>query len=54
MDVQAALDAQRILSVSFDWIRFKTYYKTPGWYAGIKITKYSEWTKQVILSRSDS
>ena len=29
-DAQAALDAQNILSISFDWIKFKTYYKTPG------------------------
>ena len=53
-DVQAALDAQKILSVSFDWIRFKTYFKSPGWYAGIKITKNGEWFQQVILSSSNS
>ena len=51
-DVHGALSAKKITAVSFDWVKFVIYWRTPGWYAGIKISRIGEWSRTVVLSQS--
>ena len=51
-DVHEALSAKKIIAVSFDWVKFVIYWRTPGWYAGIKISRIGEWSRTVVLSQS--
>ena len=51
-DVHEALSAKKITAVSFDWVKFVIYWRTPGWYAGIKISRIGEWSRTVVLSQS--
>ena len=36
----------------FDWIKYIVYFKSPGWYAGIIITKNGNWSNTVMDSSS--
>ena len=47
-DVHEAINNDKILSVSFAWIKYIVYFKCPGWYAGIKITRNGEWSNHVL------
>ena len=38
-DVHETILAKKITAVSFDWVKFIIYWRTPGWYAGIKSIK---------------
>lgn len=51
-DVHEALKANRVISVDFEWIKFVVIWRTPGWYAGINITRKGEWSKTVLISQS--
>ena len=51
-EVHKAMDDCCILNVQFDCIKRMLYFKHPGWYAGIKITRSGEWSHNVICSRS--
>ena len=50
--VHEALSAKKITAVSFDWVKFIIYWRTPGWYAGIKVSRIGEWSWTVVLSQS--
>ena len=49
-DVHKAIDDDKIIKVFFDWIRYIVYFKPPGLYAGIAITKNGSWSKTVTQS----
>ena len=51
-EVHDAISNKKILDVSFDYIRYVVHSKSPGWYAGIKITKNSEWSQKVLYSHA--
>ena len=51
-NVHEAINQHKILSVSFAWVRLCVYFKNPGWYAGIKITRSGDWSDVVVRSRS--
>ena len=51
-DVHEAILAKKITAVSFDWVKFIIYWRTPGWYAGIKVSRIEEWSRTVVLSQS--
>ncbi|XP_065892371.1 uncharacterized protein [Dysidea avara] len=51
-EVHKAMDDCCILNVQLDCIKRMLYFKHPGWYAGIKITRSGEWSHNVIHSRS--
>ena len=53
-DVHEAINTNKILGVSFQWIKFIVYFKTPGWYAGIKITRSGEWSNAVLRSQANA
>ena len=39
LDINDALFKKKIIKVYFDWIKYIIYFKNPGWYAGITVTK---------------
>ena len=45
---------KKILNVSFDWIKYNVHFKSPGWYAGIRIQRHGEWSLEVLCSRVTS
>ena len=51
-EVHEALAQNKVTNVSIDWVKFVIYWKTPGWFAGIKITKIGEWSRTVVMSQS--
>ena len=52
-DVHEAINNHKILSVSFAWIKYIVYFKCPGWYAGVKITRSGDWSDVVLRSRAN-
>ena len=50
-DVHKAINANKLISVSFQWIK-KLFTRTPGWYAGIRITRSGDWSDVVLRSRA--
>lgn len=51
-DVHDALAAKKVISVSFDWVKYQLYWRAPGWYAGIKITRLGKWSSTVMHCHS--
>ena len=51
-DVHNALAAKKVISVSFDWVKYQLYWLAPGWYAGINITRLGKWSSTVLHSHS--
>jgi len=51
-DVHDALNKNKIIKVCFDWIRYIVYFKNPGWYAGIIVTRSGDWSNTVMLCSS--
>ena len=51
-DVHKAMDENKVLQVQFDHIKYVVHYKSPGWYAGITITRNGEWSNTVLRSQS--
>ena len=51
-DVNEALSKNKIIKVYFDWIKYIVYFKNPGWYAGITITRNGNWSNTVMHSSS--
>lgn len=51
-EVHKALNTNRIVSVDFEWIKLIVVWRTPGWYAGVNITRKGEWSKTVLISQS--
>ena len=45
---------KKILDVSFYWIKNTVHFRSPGWYAGIRIQRNSEWSLGVLRSRATS
>jgi len=43
-EVHSAISDGKILNVAFEWIRLCVHFSTPGWYAGIRITRNGEWS----------
>ena len=46
-ELHEALSAKKITVASFDWVKFIIYWRTPGWYAGIKVSRIGEWSQQL-------
>ena len=46
-DVNDAMDNNKIIKVYFDWIKYVVYFKYPGWYAGITVTRNGNWSNIV-------
>ena len=51
-EVHQAINNGKILDVTFDWIKYRVHFSTPGWYAGIRITLNGEWSLNVQRSRA--
>ena len=51
-DVNEALSKKKIIKVYFDWIKYIVYFKNPGWYAGITVTRNGDWSNTVMHSSS--
>jgi len=51
-EVHKAMDDCSILNVRFDCVKYTLYFKHPGWYAGIIITRSGDWSQTVIRCRS--
>ena len=51
--VHAAMAENKILSVSFAWVKYMSMWKSgPGFYAGIKIAKNGEWHPDIVKCSS--
>lgn len=50
--VHNALEKKLIIDISIDWIKYIVHWSrsSPGWYAGVKITKQGKWPKEAISS----
>ena len=53
-EVLAVLNANKILNITFKWIKYIVHFKSRGWYAVVKITRNGEWSQQVLRSRATS
>ena len=51
-EVHTAMDDGLILKTQVNCIKFISYFKYPGWYAGIKLTKSGDWSQTVISKSS--
>lgn len=51
-EVHETLAAKKILGVSFDWVKYQLYWRAPGWYAGISITRSGKWSPTIMHSQS--
>ena len=49
-DVNEAISNNKILKTFFSWIKYIVYYKQPGWYAGISVTRNGSWSRTVMQS----
>ena len=49
-DTNEAISNNKILKVYFSWIKYIVYYKQPGWYAGITVTRNGSWSRTVMQS----
>ena len=49
-----AIEANNIISVKFEWIRYITYWSSSGsgWYCGINIARKGLWLKEVVRCKS--
>ena len=52
--VHDAMDQNKIVRVSFDYVKFVVQFKDRGWYAGITITRQGEWPACVLRCRAKS
>ena len=51
-EVHQALSTNSITDVEFEWVKFAIMWRTPGWYAGINLTRRGEWSRNVLTSQS--
>ena len=51
-EVHQAITNNKILGVSFEWIKYKFLFKSPAWYAAMHITCSGEWSNTVMRSRA--
>lgn len=51
-EVHQAIEAKKILEVAIDWVKFQLFWRAPGWYAGIKITREGKWSSVAMQSQS--
>ena len=49
-ELYEAMSRGKIISVSFDYIRYFVHFSKPGWYAGIRIPRSGEWSSTVLCS----
>ena len=49
-DMNEAISNNKILEVYYRWIKYIVYYKQPGWYAGITVTRNGSWSRTVMQS----
>ena len=49
-EVHSAIRNKKILQVKFEWIKYKFIFKSPAWYAAIRISLNGEWSKTVTRS----
>ena len=53
-EVHQAIKNREILNVAFDWIKYIVHFKSPGWYAGIRISRKGEWPQKVLRSHASN
>ena len=51
-EVHEAISAKKLTAVTVDWVKYIIYWRSPGWYAGIKVTRIGEWSRTIVLSQS--
>ena len=51
-EIHEALAAKKIINVSFEFIKYLIRWKTPGWYAGINITRTGDWSRNIMRVQS--
>ena len=51
-EVHEAISEKKLTAVTIDWIKYIIYWRSPDWYAGIKLTRIGEWSRMVVLSQS--
>ena len=51
-EVHEAISEKKILAVTIDWVKYIIYWRSPGWYAGVKLTRIGEWSRTIVLSQS--
>ena len=51
-EVHSALVNDKIVEVKISWIKYKSWKKSPGFYAAIDITRRGEWSRLVYRARS--
>ena len=53
-ELHDAISGGKIISVSFDYIKYSVHFSKLGWYAGIRISRSGEWSSKVLRSRAAS
>lgn len=51
-ELHEALASKKIIKVSFEFVKFLIRWKTPGWYAGINITRIGDWSNNLLRVQS--
>ena len=51
IDMNEMISNNKILKVYFSWIKYIVYYKQPGWYAGITVTRNGSWSR-IVMQRA--
>ena len=51
-EIHEALAAKKIINVSFEFIKYLIRWKTPGWYAGVNITRTGDWSRNIMTVQS--
>lgn len=51
-ELHDAIARNKITAVTIKWIKYVIHWQTPGWYAGIDITREGEWSNTVLRSQS--
>ncbi len=51
-ELHQVLTEKRVTKVSINWVKYIIDWRTPGWYAGVNITRIGEWSQTVLHSQS--
>ena len=51
-ELHDAIANNKITDVTIKWIKYVIYWQSPGWYAGIDITREGQWSHTVLRSQS--
>ena len=51
-ELHQVMEENEIIGVSINWIKYIIVWKSPGWFAGIDITRIGEWSSTNMKSQS--